>query len=240
MSFRVSLDASRAGQAFEAFRAFNEARLQRAMLAGTHRAAQRLKTRVRTDMQAAGLGRLGNAIDASSDQERGRGVHPQPRGFSASGMLFVRSGSERTRGAIEAYTAAANIRPQRGRWLWIPSDDIKRVVGKGTERRRLTPGNWSASGMDRRVGPLVLVRSVNGNPLLVVKDASVSLSGKRDSAKGRTKTGKLRKGQTARDFLVAFIGIPSTSRAARIDIAALHQQAMAVLPDLIATELRRS
>lgn len=237
MSYRIDIDGRGAGQAFAAFEAFAEARMQRAMLAATHRGAQRLKSSVRTSMQAAGLGRLGNAIDATSDQEKGRGVHPLPGGFSASGVLYVRTGSKRTRGALEAYIQGAEITPVRGRYLWVPTDQIRRLA---KDKTRLTPATWSASGLDKTIGPLVLIRSVSGQPLLVVKNVGVSLAGLKRSAKSLTKKGAPRKGQVAKDFVVAFIAIPRTSRAARIDIEALHRAVMADLPATLASELRRA
>lgn len=236
MSFRIDIDARRAGQAYDAFDAFAEVRLQRAMLRATARGAQRLKAAVRGDMQAAGLGRLGNAIGATSDQEQGTGVHPFPGGFSASGVIHVRSGSRRTRGAIESYVQGAEIRPVRGRYLWIPTDQIRRLA---SDKTRLTPETWSSSGLDKRIGPLILINSINRHPLLVVKNVGVSLAGKSHSAKSLTKKGLARKGQVKRDFVVAFIGIPRTSRAARVNVEALHQRVMDQLPEMIVAELRR-
>lgn len=237
MSLKLDIDASGAKAATEQYEAFMEARVQRAMLRATDRAARNLASRVRGDMQGARLGSLGRAYGMTSDEERRGAVHPQGDGFSASGMLYVRTRSDRTRGALESYTRGSSIAPTRGRWLWLPTNDIPRIA---SGRTRLTPANWSASGMDQRIGPLVMVRSVNGLPLLIVKNASVALSGKSRSAKSRTKTGKLKKGQAARDFLVAFIAIPRTARAARVDVNAMHAQAVAELPALFSNELRRA
>lgn len=241
MSIRYDISNRGAGSAFDAFEAFAEVRLQKAMLAATAKGAQQLKARIRQDMASAGLGKLGMAIDATSDQQRRLGVHQRGGGsFSASGLVYVRSRSERTRGAIASYTSGAQIRPRRGRYLWIPTDAVQRLVGKGKARERLTPANWSSSGMDKKIGPLVLIKSVSGSPLLIVKNASVSLAGKSRSARSRTKTGRVRKGQVAKDLIVAFIAIPSTSRAARIDIKQLHAEVMSELPSLIRIEMRKA
>lgn len=238
MSFNLDFNTRGAGSAFDAAMAFHEARVQKAMLAATNRGGQRLKSRIREAMSAAGLGKLGQAIDATSDEQRAGIHHSSGGGISASGLVYVRSRSERTRGAIEAYTSGANIRPRKGRFLWIPSDDILRVAGGKGQKQRLSPGNWSALGMDSRVGRLEFIPN-KGRPLLVVRGSSVNIA-KRRSARALTKTGRARKGQLAVPVIVAFIGIPATSRAARIDVRALHAQVMAELPTLFTNELRRA
>jgi len=209
------LDTSHFDAAFSDFYRFAEQRMERAALIATARGANEAKADVRAAMSSAGLGGLGNAIGDRSDLAAGRGVHRYAGGgFSASGELYIRSRSERTRGAIDSYTRGAEITP-RGRWLWIPTDQIPRI---GTGKKRLTPATWVASGMERRIGPLVFVRSINGNPLLVVKNASVALSGKTRSARALNKNGRAKKGMVERAFIVAFIGIPRTARTARVDV----------------------
>lgn len=73
----------------------------------------------------------------------------------------------------------------------------------------------------------------------MVKGASVSGSGKARSAKSLRKDGGLRKGQVAQKLIVAFIGIPRTSRQARVDVPAIMREAQASLPELIEQQLRR-
>ena len=208
-------------------------KIEKAALLATQKAAGIAKPRVRSKMSGAGLGKLGQAIDASSDQAKGRGVKRYAGGgFSASGVVFVRSKSERTLGAIEAYTQGAEIRPVRSRWLWIPTDEIQRVAGSKSARRRLTPGNWTQFGMDQKVGPLFKVRSINGYPLLVVKNTNVPLTGRRGKPRANLKNGRAPKGYGEKPFLVAFIGIPFTSRAARVDVTAIMRSVQAELPAL--------
>lgn len=212
-------------------------RIEAAALIATDRAAQIGKRRLREAMQGAALGRLGNAIDANSDmQDGGRVFRTAGGGFSASGRVFIRSRSERTRGAIEAYTRGAEIRPVRSRWLWIASDQIPRVTG----RFRMTPELYRKNGFETKIGPLEFVESINGYPLLVAKTSSVSASGKTRSARALTKKGLPRKGQVAKKFIVAFIGIPRTSRAARVDVTAIMRQVQAELPDLFAQAMGRT
>lgn len=221
--------------AFDNFERRTRARLEAASLNATYIAAERAKTMIRREMASAGLGRLGNAVDSGGDARKRGSVFRKGAGFSASGWVHIRTKSERTRGAIDAYTKGADIKPRNGRWLWIPTDDIPSRAG----RKKITPESYNRLGLDKRIGPLVLVRSVNGWPLLVVKNASLSGSGKARSAKALTKTGRLRKGQVARDFIVAFIGIPRTSRQARVDVPAIMREAQAMLPKLIEQQLDR-
>jgi hypothetical protein len=90
--------------------------MERAALVATDKGRRRALSRLRGEMQGAGLGRLGNAIGSGSDLESGRGVHRYGQaGFSASGVVYVRSGSPRSRGAIEAYTAPTDSKRRSGR-----------------------------------------------------------------------------------------------------------------------------
>lgn len=221
---------------FAEWRRFAEQRLERAVLIATDRAAARAKSAIRGAMAGAGLGRLGQAIDATSDLKRGRGMRRYAGGgFSASGIVYVRSRSERTLGAIQAYTKGAVIRPVRSKWLWIPTDNIPRV----SKRYRLTPALWRENGLDRRIGPLVRVNSINGYPLLVAKNIGVDISGRRRSAKSLKKGGEPRKGQVEKEFVVAFIGIPGTARAARINVDTLLAPIAGELPALFNNALGR-
>lgn len=215
-------------------------RIEAAFLRATDKAATGAKDELRAAIRSAdvrGVGRLGNAVGASSDLSRGDGIHRKATGFSASGVLFVRSKSERTLGALESLTQGADIRPVRGRWLWIPTDEIQRLAGSGSKRRRLTPGNWDALGMEARIGTLVAIQSVNGRPLWIVENASVSAVGKARSARALTKSGRPRKGQRAKQFIVAFIGIPATSRTARVRVRPIAAAARDRLPQLIRASL---
>lgn len=215
-------------------------KLERAALVVSHRAAQQAKDEIRSEMAGAGLGTLGNAIGSTSDLAKGRGVYRQPGGsFSASGAVFIRSKSKRTIGAIEAYTQGATIRPVRGRWLWFPSEDIQRVAGKGKDKRRLEPHNWAALGMEAKLGPLVRIKAANGNPLLIVRNVGVSATGRSRSARALTKRGMARKGDVAREFIVAFIGIPNTTRAARLDVQAILKKAQASMIPMFEEEIRK-
>lgn len=212
-------------------------RAESAALKSTDRAAKTAKARIRTEMGSARLGTLGNAFAAKSDLDRG-GIQVRyggNGGFAASGIVYVRTKSERTLGAIQAYTEGADIRPVRSRWLWIATDNIPRVTG----RYRMTPELWVKNGFDQKIGPLVVVRSVNGYPLLVVKNVGLSAAGSRRLAKSLTKRGMPRKGRIEKQFVVAFIGIPFTSRAARVDVQNIIDEVRAELPRMFIEALGR-
>lgn len=237
MPFTAKLEAGDFARPFAEFNRMAEARMKRAALQATDVATKSLLSEIRLTMAGAGLGRLGNALGATSDLKRGGRVHQTAGGgFSASGGVFIRSGSERSRGAIVAYTEGAAIRPTRGRWLWVPTDNVPRI----SMRYRLTPAMWKENGLDRRIGPLVFIKSVNGYPLLVAKDVGLAISGARGSVKSRKKNGEARKGQVAKDFVVCFVGIPATARAARIDVRAIGRSVANELPALFAAALERA
>lgn len=215
------LDRGQFDAPFAAYYRFAEQRLERAALIAADRGRRAGLANIRTAMQGAGLGRLGNGLGSTSDLEDTGQVHRRAGGgFSASGTIYIRSKSARTRGAIEAYTQGADIRPVRGRWLWIATDQIPRVTG----RFRMTPELYVRGGFERKIGPLVRVRAANGNPLLIVRNVGVSEAGKSRSARSLNKRGLPRKGQVAQEFIVAFIGIPRTSRAARVDVTAILRE----------------
>jgi hypothetical protein len=222
-------------------RAQVDQRLRTLALKETDAAATAMLGDLRSQMGAAGLGNLGQGIGAGSDKKKNGEVHMQGSGgWSASGWVFIRSLSNRSQGAIEAYTEGSTIAPRRGRWLWIATDDVKRLVGvplpsagggRGRARIRLEPRYWDRT-YGAKFGPLQVIRGARG-PLLIVKNASLSLSGKPGSLKTLTKAGNARKGQVAQDSIVAFYAIPNTSRAARVNPRALaSQQAQAMLARL--------
>lgn len=226
------------------YRAFGlsiDRRLELAALEATDKAAKQAVRSIREAMAGAGLGRLGNGLGATSDLSSGRGIHRKAGGaWSASGVVFVRSRSERTRGAIESYTSGSEIRPTRGRWLWVPTDDLQRVAGGKGKRQRVTPGNWDNLGLDRRIGPLMMIKSIDGRPLLAVQGAGVSLTGAKGSARSLTKRGQARRGQVKRELLICFVAIPRTSRAARVDVTAIMKSVQADLPRLAAAAFERT
>lgn len=210
--------------------------LEAAALRATDRAASRGSNDLKAAMSSAGLGGLSKAIAAGSDlQKGGRVKRVANGGFSVSGFVRVRGRSERTIGAIDTYLGAgADIRPKRGGWLWIPSRDIPARVG----RYRMTPSRYRDAGLEQRLGPLVEVPGRKPNERLLVVQR-VTVSGRKGSARKVSKTGRMGKGRELRDVVVAFIGIRSTSRQARVNPDAIFSAVQARLPDLIADEFGR-
>lgn len=233
MGFKTRLVRGNFSGAFDVYYRQSIQGMERAAIRAVGRGGKQGERAIRGAMQGAGLNRLGNAVKATADTT----VHRRPGGFSVSATIAIRSGSERTRGAIEAYTQGADIVPVRGRWLWIPTDEIQRLVGRGATRRRLEPRFWKEYGLDTKIGPLVLVLSINGNPLLVVKNVGVNAAGLPGKARALLKNGRPRRGQRLKEFVVAFVGIPRTSRAARVDPAALLSEVQGQLIPLWVEEM---
>lgn len=216
------------------FKRASSQRIEIAMLNATDRMARDVLNETRRQMTAAGLGTLGNALGAGSDLKKyGRAHRIGANGLSASGWVFIRSGSERSRGAIDVYlgSGSTTITPKKGRYLWFPTDEIQRLVGKGSNRRRVTPKTYREAGLEQRIGPLVQVKAANGNPVLIVRNVGVSASGKPRSARALKRNGMPRSGQEAREFIVAFIGIPYTSRQARVNIIEIARSVTSRAPE---------
>lgn len=211
------------------------ARMQQATLNATDKASSIARTSLRASMQGVGLGRLANAIGSTSDlKKRGRVFLQGAKGFSASGIVHIRGRSERALGALEAYTQGAVITPRRGGWLWFPTDNVPARVG----RYRMTPSRYRASGLMSSIGPLVEIPGRRASERLLVVNNVSTRSGKRPNVRKLPKSGRPRAGREVHDVLVMFIGIRSTSRAARFDPRQTIERVMSQLPGLIGDELR--
>lgn len=219
---------------FAQFRQSVGQQLEAAALTATDQAGTLAGRQIQAAMRSAGLGKLANAIRTDSDLRKGGRIKRTGQGFSASGSVFVRGRNERTLGAVDAYLGGgADIRSRRGGWLWIATDNIPARAG----RYRMTPMRYRSAGLESRIGPLVEVpgRSA-GERLLIVE--RVTVSGRKGSARRMPKTGGVRRGRQARDVIVAFVGIKSTSRQARVDPTQILESVQAKLPELIAAALR--
>lgn len=209
------------------------ARVERAMMVATDKASKDGLNAVRGRLP----GRLGNAIGQFSDLKKGQ-VFRQGSLSSASGGIALRSKSERTVGAIISYTQGATILPKKGRWLWIATDQIQRLVGKGRNRRRVTPALYQEMGLDQKIGPLRMIRPRGRPPLLIVDNIGVT-PGRSRSARSLTKRGSTRKGQV-NVGIVAFYAIPRTQRSRVVDPAAVMRAEAGKVAAYIAEELRKS
>lgn len=217
------------------FKRFSIQRLERAALVGSDQASRQALREVRQAFGAAGASRLGGAIKQFSDLQKGKVHRRGAEAFSASGGLAIRTRNERTVGAVISYTEGGTILPLKGRWLWIATDEIPRLAG----RNRMTPELYRKRGFEQKIGPLVRVNSVNGRPLLVVKNASVSAGGLPGRAKALTRRGGLRKGQRDKAFIVAFIGIPRTQRTQSVHVEEIMQRNATLALEIINSELQK-
>lgn len=206
-----------------------ERKLGRAMLRATDRRSRKMLDDVRSEMAAANLGSLGRAIGHFSDMKKGALYVEPTGGFSASGGIFNRTRSDRSTGALKSYLEGSTILPVKGRWLWFATDQIKRFVGSGRNRRRMTPAGWNAAGLDKKIGPLFQIKGPRGYPLLVLRNVGISSSGARGSVKSLRRDGQPRKGQVAAETIVAFIAIPRTARERRVDVRAIARQHAALV-----------
>ncbi len=217
------------------FRRFSIQRLERAALVATDRASKDALKDVRASFAGSDLGRYSKAIGQFSDLTKGKVFRRGKEAFSASGGLAIKTKNERTVGAIKSYTEGAEILPVKGRYLWFATDEIPKRAG----RMKMTPELYRAKGFESKIGPLIFVPNINGRPLLVVKNASVNEAGKARSAKSRKKGGGLRKGQRAKEFIVAFIGIPRTRREQRVDVEAIMRTHAARVGEMVNNELQK-
>lgn len=213
------------------YRRFSIQRFENAALRSTDRAATDLKGDLRQAFAGAGLGRLGMAFGTFSFLKSGRKVmRSGSNGFFAGARVIVRTRSERTQGALQIYSDGGDIAPVKGKWLWIPSKDMQRLVGKRGNRRRTTPELYMKSGLASSIGPLVFVPGRHsGEALLVVKNVTIRSAGKANPRR-MPRSGRPRPGREARDFVVMFVGIKRTSRAARVDPYGLAARRRARLP----------
>lgn len=188
------------------------------MLDVSDRAARTALRNIRADMAGARLGRLGNAVAMTSDKAKGRGVYRRGGVNRASGVIYIRSKSPRTVGAIISYTEGAQMAAKNpSGFMWYPLESAQRIIGKGANRKRLEPKFWKSSGLEAKLGPLFRIRGADGNPLLVVRNVAVGqVAGGRSKVKPRLKSGRAPKGSVLADIVPIFKGIKTTARAARV------------------------
>jgi hypothetical protein len=184
------------------------------------RAASKLKTQIRQDMAGAKLGLLGQAITHTSDKARSGKVYRKGDISRASGIVYIRTKSLRTVGAIISYTEGAKMAAKNpSGFMWYPLESAQRIVGTKKQRRRLTPAMWASSGLQAKLGPLVRIKGSDGLPILGVRNVGVSAVGARGGRpRSLTKRGSPRKGDRAAEFVPIFKGILRTARAARINV----------------------
>ncbi|MES2903269.1 MAG: hypothetical protein V4696_03705 [Pseudomonadota bacterium] len=183
--------------------------LRRASHEATDRAIQDAKTRTRTTIRGVGLGRLDNAIGATSSLKKRR------TNGRAWGAIFARGGIySRANQALMSYTEGATILPTGGRkWLAYPTKaagrltrlPIPRVGGRGYANFK----NQPSRGRNR----LKFVRFSVNRAALVLENATVSNKTGRAKPMGK----RLGRGARREKFVIMFWLIKFTRRAARFN-----------------------
>lgn len=183
--------------------------LRRASHYATDKAIKAAKARTRQVIRGVGLGRLSNAVGATSSLEKGRTAK------EAWGAIYARGGQfSRANQALMAYTEGAHILPTGGRkWLAYPTKaagrltrlPIPRIGGRGYANFKNQPSRSRLK--------LSFVQFSPRSAALVLKNASVSNRTGRAKPFGK----RLGRGQTREKFIVMFWLIKFTTRAARFD-----------------------
>lgn len=205
-----------------------ERRLIRASQIATDKGSLGARDDQRTAMRSQRLGGLANAIKQTSDLKKNRFRGEVGGKWSASGVIYAHIRSERTEGALDAYTQGASIVPRKGRWLAIATNKIPNRVG----RFRMTPERYREGGFESSIGPLVFIQgSRAGEAYLIAKNVS-SNQRKRGSARSLLKGGRARRGGVAGD-VVAFVLIKATRRTKRVNIAEIMNQWQLRIPGMV-------
>lgn len=196
--------------------------LRRAGHFATDKAIDIAKARSRSKIRSVGLGGLANAIGSTSSLKKRR------TDGNAWGAIFARGGiNSRANQALMAYTHGASIYPTAGRkWLAFPTKaagrltrlPIPRIGGRGY-------GNFKNQPSRSRL-KLRFIQFSARAAALVLDDASVS--GKTGRAKPMGK--RLGRGATRHKFVIMFMLIKFTRRAARFDQDAIVAGAGAGIP----------
>ncbi len=192
----------------------------------TDKATTFAKELTRQKIQAAGLGRLANAVGSTSSLKRKGGRQTD----NAFGAVFAR-GKTSWRGnqALLAYSEGATITPNAGRkWLAFATDAVPRRAG----REKMTPEGYRKSGLESTLGKLQFVRGRNGRvAYLVARKVVVS---RRNGRILRQQGVKKNRGSNNKDSVVAFILIKITRRAQRFSQRAIMLEAVNKIPGFAA------
>jgi hypothetical protein len=182
--------------------------LRRASHYATDKAIDDAKRVTRNTIRNVRLGRLANAVGATSSLKK------RKTAGGAYGVIYARGGEySRANQALMAYTEGARIMPTGGRkWLAYPTKaagrlvrlPIPRIGGRGYANFK----NQPSRGPRLRFVPFGPRRAA-----LVLDDASVSNKTGRAKPMGK----RLGRGATAKRFVVMFWLIRFTTRAGRFD-----------------------
>jgi len=215
-------------------------RLSSAVARGVDDTVRNTVTDTRAKMVGAGLGKLSRAVRYTSDVKKRRvpDIGDGRSRWRVGGAMFAPGRSERTQGALAAYSQAnTTIVPRRGRWLAFATDEIPQRVG----RYKMTPALYEAGGFDRKIGELEFIQSKKPNEaFLIARDVQVNAQRGFGQARRLPRHGKARQGKKAVGFIVAFILIRVTRRSQRFNPKAIMRNQVAQLPRRIRSNLRGS
>lgn len=180
-----------------------------------------LKLDLRAQTTAAGLGRrLGNSWRSNTWPGNGPSM-------SAAGMVRTKAPL-----IMKAFTEGATIKSKDGNWLAIPTENAPK---RGTDRKRINPSNFP----EQRFGPLRFVYRRGQPSLLVVDGVKIGRAGRvgrQLSNKGKTKSGRYKKGVLT---VVMFVMVPQVSIAKKINMRRAEAKAQRNLPRNILKHFKR-
>jgi hypothetical protein len=187
---------------------------ERAVTAGIREATDGLKTELRRQITAAGLGsRLANTWRSE--------VYPKGRpSIGAAGFAWSKAP-----GIVQLYAEGGVIRSKQGLFLAIPTPAAGRF---GDGRRKITPGAWERiHGLRlrfvyRRGAPSLLVAD---NVRLTARGRAVANIGRRQGAVFTRLAG--------RTAVPLFILVPQVTVRKRLDVDGAAQKWIAALPRLV-------
>ncbi len=217
------------------------AKVARAQQIAVDKAAQGANAAVRQAIQGAGLGKLANASKFTSSLRKNRsfassGAAGPVNQRNAYGVIYADRGDESRSGqALIQYSTGGSIRPKPGnQWLAFPSKAVKKIVGFGVNRSRLTPATWVSSGLERRLGKLHF-RAINSQRAILFVTGVDTL--KRNGL--AVPRGKRRsKARVQQKAVTIFELRRETFRSKRFDPGPIARYWSDQVPSLIAAEIK--
>jgi hypothetical protein len=192
----------------------------RAVTAGVREATEGLKTELRRQITAAGLGtRLANTW-------RGE-VYPKGQpSIGAAGYVW-----SKVPRLVRLYAEGAVIRSNQGLFLAIPTPAAGRF---GDNRQKITPGAW-----ERIHGMRLRFVYRRGTPSLLVTDnARLTRRGRAAANIGRRQGAAFTR-LSGRTTVPMFILVPQVTVRKRLDVNGAAQKCIAALPHLIVRHWQR-
>ena len=207
------------------FRAFWEREtreMKRAVQAGVAAATEGLKTEIRQNIEAGGLGRrLPNAVRSA--------VYPrQGESFAAAGEVGAKDPQVAL--VLDAFERGATVTARGKKWLAIPTEAAGPQAARRGQRR-LDPAEWT-----RRTGiPLRFVAPAASRraALLVADNVRVTGRGRAARNEGRRKGSGAFTRVQGRATAIVFILVRQARLKRRIQPAAIAERWSDLIPDLI-------